>query len=82
MISQYIFAAPIGFIIDYYGPWSCSLASAALFSAGFGLFSSEIAKTLDDITQPSSTSFHNLTFYFSLAGLGTVFSWVYLIYVD
>jgi hypothetical protein len=82
MMGQYPFAAFVGKVIDNYGPWSCSLVSAILFSSGFGLFSSEIAKTPDDITQPSSTSFHNLTFFFFLAGLGTVFSYVEIVCED
>jgi hypothetical protein len=82
MMGQYPFAAFVGKVIDHCGPWSCSLVSAVLFSAGFGLFSLEIAKTPDDITQPSSTSFHNLTFFFFLAGLGTVFSCVHFAFTD
>jgi len=74
MMGQYPFAAFVGKVIDHYGPWLCSLVSAVLFSSGFGFFSWEIAKTPNGITQPSSTSFHNLTFFFFLAGLGTVFS--------
>ena len=81
-MGQYPFAAFVGKVIDNHGPWSCSLVSAILFSSGFGLFSSEIAKTSDDITQPSSTSFHNLTFFFFLAGLGTVFSYVEIVCED
>jgi hypothetical protein len=79
MMGQYPFAALVGKVIDQYGPWSCSLVSAVFFSTGFGLFSLEIAKTPDDIVQPSLTSFRNLTFFFFLAGLGTVFSYVHLL---
>ncbi|KAH7889317.1 MFS general substrate transporter [Phlebopus sp. FC_14] len=75
MMGQYPFAALVGKVIDDYGPWACSLVSACLFSAGFGLFSSEISKTPDDITQPSASSFHHLTLYFFIAALGTVFSY-------
>lgn len=74
MIGQYPLAAFVGKIIDIYGPWFCSLVASVLFSFGFGFFSLEIAKTPDDISQPSATSFHNLTFFFFMAGLGTVFS--------
>jgi len=75
MTGQYPFAAVVGKVIDRYGPWACSLVSACLFSSGFGLFAREIAKTPDDISQPSSSSFHHLTLYFFIAGLGTVFSY-------
>ena len=67
-MGQYPFAALVGKVIDRFGPWSCSLVAAVLLSSGFGLFSLEIAKAPDNITQPSSTSFHNLTFFFFLAG--------------
>ncbi|KIJ68880.1 hypothetical protein HYDPIDRAFT_178843 [Hydnomerulius pinastri MD-312] len=75
MMGQYPFAAFVGKVIDYYGPWACSLVSACLFSTGFSLFAREIAKTLDDITQPSASSFHHLVLYFFVAALGTVFSY-------
>ncbi|KAF7978143.1 hypothetical protein HWV62_17468 [Athelia sp. TMB] len=52
----------------------CSVGSAVLFSLGFGLFSYEISKTPDDISEPSKSSFRNLTLYFFMAGLGTVFA--------
>ncbi|KAA1474901.1 MFS general substrate transporter [Dentipellis sp. KUC8613] len=75
MIGQYPFAAVVGKIIDSHGPWACSMISSVLFSFGFGSFAWEIAKTPDDISQPSQSSFHRLTFFFFLAGLGTVFSY-------
>lgn len=75
MIGQYPFAALVGKAIDHYGPWSCSLASSLLFSSGFGLFALEIAKTPDDITVPSQSSFERLALFFFMAGLGTVTSY-------
>ncbi|TDL27362.1 MFS general substrate transporter [Rickenella mellea] len=75
MVGQYPFAALVGKIIDYYGPWACSLASSILFSLGFGLFAREIAKTPDDITAPSFSSFERLALFYFLAGLGTVTSY-------
>ncbi|TFY79997.1 hypothetical protein EWM64_g4020 [Hericium alpestre] len=75
MIGQYPFAAVVGKVIDRHGPWACSLVSSILFSFGFGMFAHEIAKTPDDITYPSKSSFHRLVFFFFLAGLGTVFSY-------
>jgi hypothetical protein len=76
MIGQYPFAAIVGQVIDYYGPWACSLISSVLFSLGFQLFSREIAKTPDDISQPSVSSFRHLALYFFMVGLATVFSYV------
>ena len=80
MIGQYPFAALVGKAIDKYGPWSCSLASATLFSVGFGAFALEIAKTPDDIALPSKSSFERLTLFFFMAGLGTVTSYVLLVF--
>ena len=75
MIGQYPFAALVGKAIDHYGPWSCSLASSVLFSSGFGLFALEVAKTPDDITVPSQSSFERLSLFYFMAGLGTVTSY-------
>ena len=75
MIGQYPFAAVVGKVIDRFGPWSCSLASSILFSLGFGLFALEIAKTPDDITVPSKSSFERLALFYFMAGLGTVTSY-------
>ncbi|KAF9242096.1 MFS general substrate transporter [Melanogaster broomeanus] len=75
MMGQYPFAAFVGKVLDYYGPWACSLVAACFFSTGFGLFAREIAKTPDDITQPSTSSFHHLVLYFFMCALGTVFSY-------
>jgi len=78
MIGQYPAAAGVGYLIDTYGPWLCSLLAAVLFSVGFGLFSLECAKTpgVDGVLVHSSqTSFYILTFAFLLCGLGTVNSY-------
>ncbi|KAG8217975.1 MFS general substrate transporter [Butyriboletus roseoflavus] len=75
MMGQYPFAAFVGKILDYHGAWACSLISACLFSAGFGLFANEISKTPDTVSQPSTSTFHNLVMFFFIGGLGTVFSY-------
>lgn len=75
-MGQYPFAAIIGKVVDKYGPWACSIIASCLFFAGFGLFAKEIANTPDDITVPSASTFHHLTAYFFIAGLGTAFSLV------
>ncbi|KAG1756522.1 MFS general substrate transporter [Suillus paluster] len=75
MMGQYPFAAMIGKVVDKYGPWACSAVASCLFFTGFGLFAKEIANTPDDITVPSASSFHHLTVYFFIAGLGTAFSY-------
>lgn len=75
MVGQYPFAAVVGKVIDRYGPWACSLVASLLFSSAFGLFSLEISKTPDDISQPSLSSFERLTILFFIGGLGTVFSY-------
>jgi hypothetical protein len=75
MIGQYPAAAGVGYLIDTYGPWLCSLIAAGLFSFGFGLFSLEISKTpgVDDLFHHlAQTSFYLLTFLFFLCGLATV----------
>ncbi|KAI0035708.1 MFS general substrate transporter [Vararia minispora EC-137] len=71
--GQYPFAVFVGKVVDTYGPWVCSLASAGLLSSGFGLFAWEIAKTPDDISLPSQSSFYRLTLFYFMCGLGTVF---------
>ncbi|KAI0065494.1 MFS general substrate transporter [Artomyces pyxidatus] len=75
MMGQYPFAAVVGKVIDRYGPWACSLMASILFATGLGMFSLEIAKTPDDITAPSQSSFHRLTVFFFMAGLGAVSSY-------
>ncbi|KAF8575793.1 MFS general substrate transporter [Ramaria rubella] len=75
MVGQYPFAPVVGSAIDRVGPWACSLASAILFSTGFGLFSLEFLNTPNSNTNPSSLSFYRLMFFYFLAGLGTVTSY-------
>jgi hypothetical protein len=75
-MGQYPFAALVGKVIDGYGPWACSLIASVLFSTGFGLFAAEVAKTPDDIAQPSKSSFRILAACFFLTGLGTASSYV------
>jgi hypothetical protein len=77
MSAGYPVGAIIGKVLDYYGPWACSLVAACFFSTGFGLFAREIANTPDDITQPSTSSFYRLVLYFSISSLGAAFSYVY-----
>ncbi|KAI5983058.1 MFS general substrate transporter [Pisolithus albus] len=75
MIGQYPFSAFAGKVIDYYGPWASSLVSAGLFSAGFGLFVREIAKTPVDTVAYNSSLYHRLTVYFFVCSVATVFSY-------
>ncbi|KAI9466248.1 MFS general substrate transporter [Lactarius psammicola] len=71
MMGQYPFSAFIGKIVDEYGPWACSLIASFLFSSSFAILAAEIAKTPDDITEPSESSFRILAGSFFLMGLGT-----------
>jgi hypothetical protein len=66
----------VGKVLDYYGPWVCSLVAACFFSTGFGLFAREIANAPDDITHPSTSSFYRLVMYFFISSLGAAFSYV------
>ncbi|KAI0273667.1 MFS general substrate transporter [Gloeopeniophorella convolvens] len=75
MVGQYPFAAIIGKVIDRYGPRACSLLSSFLFSVGFSIFAAEIAKTPDDITAPSNSSFRILATGFFISGLATASSY-------
>ncbi|KAF9456515.1 MFS general substrate transporter [Collybia nuda] len=75
MIGQYPFAPVVGKVIDLYGPSTCSLTAATFFFTAFISSSLEISKTSVEITKPSTSSFYRLTFFFLLAGLGTVFSY-------
>lgn len=76
MVGQYPFAAVVGKVLDRFGARTCSLIAAALFGIGFGLFSSEIAHTPDELPAPSVLSFWKLAVYFGLVGLASVFSYV------
>ncbi|KAI6131925.1 MFS general substrate transporter [Pisolithus thermaeus] len=75
MVGQYPFSALAGKVIDCYGPWACSLISAALFSTGFGLFVREIAKIPVDTITSNASLYHRLTVYFFVCSVGTVFSY-------
>jgi hypothetical protein len=77
MSGQYPVGAFVGKVLDYYGPWACSLVAACFFSTSFGLFAREIANTPDDITHPSTSSFYRLVLYFFITSLGGIFSYVY-----
>ncbi|KAI5987318.1 MFS general substrate transporter [Pisolithus marmoratus] len=75
MVGQYPLSALAGKVIDCYGPWACSLASAGLFSTGFGLFAREIAQSREDVIRSSDSSCNRLAFYFFICSVGTVFSY-------
>ncbi|KAF9001869.1 major facilitator superfamily domain-containing protein [Cyathus striatus] len=75
MMSQYPLAVVVGKIIDHRGPSVTSLIASLFFLAGFGAFSLEIYNTPLDILVPSVSSFRRMTFFFLLAGFGTVFSY-------
>ena len=69
MVGQYPAAPFIGKLVDYYGPWACSLIASVLFTSTFGLSAWIYASTPEDITSPSSLSFKILVTCFGLAGL-------------
>lgn len=73
MMGQYPFAAFVGWIVDYYGPWLCSLIASVFFAFSFGLFAREISHTPPPNTDTSGVAYR-LTFCFFIAGLGAVFS--------
>lgn len=75
-MSQYPFASVAGYLVDRKGPAICSLIAAFLFVFGFGGFALEVNTTATEPAQASLATFYRLTFYFFLAGLGTVFSYV------
>ncbi|KAH9050733.1 MFS general substrate transporter [Lactarius hengduanensis] len=75
MMGQYPFSAPIGKIVDEYGPWVCSLIASFLFSGSFAILAAEIAKTPDDITGPSESSFRILAGVFFVMGFATAASY-------
>ncbi|KAH9001232.1 major facilitator superfamily domain-containing protein [Lactarius akahatsu] len=76
MMGQYPFSAPIGKIVDEYGPWACSLIASFLYSGSFAILAAEIAKTPDNITGPSESSFRILAGAFFVMGLATDASYV------
>ena len=69
MVGQYPAAPFIGKLIDYYGPWACSLIASVLFTSTFSLSAWTYASTPQDLAQPSSLSFNVLVTCFGLAGL-------------
>lgn len=69
MIGQYPVAPLIGKLVDYHGPWLCSLIASILFASTFGLSAWMYASTPQDIDHPSSLSFKVLVACFGLAGL-------------
>jgi len=75
MIGQYPLSPLIGKLVDYYGPWLCSLIASVLFSSAFSLLSWEFSNTPDDIEIASPTSFRRLVVYFAMAGCATAFSY-------
>jgi hypothetical protein len=74
MIGQYPLSPLVGKLVDYYGPWLCSLIASVLFSSAFSLLSWEFSNTPDDIEVASPTSFRRLVVYFAMAGSATAFS--------
>ncbi|KAI0928599.1 hypothetical protein AcW2_004559 [Taiwanofungus camphoratus] len=79
-VGQYVTAAPVGKLIDRYGPWSCSLLASLMFAAGFSLFASEFAGTPTDMPEPSPSSFRLLVLYYGMLGLGTVLSYFSMLF--
>ncbi|KIK97494.1 hypothetical protein PAXRUDRAFT_824887 [Paxillus rubicundulus Ve08.2h10] len=75
MSGQYPVAAIVGKVLDYHGPWACSLVAACFLSTSLGLFAREIANAPEDITQPSTSSFYHLVLYFFITALGGMFSY-------
>lgn len=69
MVGQYPAAPLIGKLVDYYGPWLCSLMASVLFTSAFGLSAWVYASTPQDIDHPSPHSFNVLVACFGLAGL-------------
>jgi len=51
MVGQYATGAPVGEVLNRYGPWSCCLLASLMSSAGYGLFAWESARTSLDAPQ-------------------------------
>ncbi|KAF5381123.1 hypothetical protein D9615_003866 [Tricholomella constricta] len=75
IIGQYPFSPIVGKVLDSYGPSTCSLISAVLFSVSFVSSSSLVMMAPVDTTQSTPWTFRCLTLFFLIAGLGTVFSY-------
>jgi hypothetical protein len=69
MVGQYPAAPLIGKLVDYCGPWVCSLIASVLFTSTFGLSAWTYASTPQDLAHPSSLSFKILVTCFGFAGL-------------
>ncbi|KZT11258.1 MFS general substrate transporter [Laetiporus sulphureus 93-53] len=78
MIGQYASAAPVGKVLDRFGPWSCSLLASLMFASGYGLFALDYTRSPE--TPEPSSAFPHLVVYFALLGLGTVFSYFSMLF--
>ena len=77
MIGQYATAAPVGKLLDRYGPRSCSLLASILFAFGYGMFASQFASTPDEGSAAAPTSIlPQLVIYFGVLGVALVLSYV------
>ena len=76
MIGQYATAAPVGKLLDRYGPRSCSLAASILFAFGYGMFASRLASTPEDSAVASPSTLPQLIVYFGTLGVALVLSYV------
>ncbi|PCH38118.1 MFS general substrate transporter [Wolfiporia cocos MD-104 SS10] len=80
MVGQYATAAPVGKVLDRYGPWSCSLIASLVLSLGYGLFAWDYSKSSEDAIASSLSVFPHLVIYFGLLGTGTVLSYFSLLF--
>ncbi|KAF9652841.1 MFS general substrate transporter [Thelephora ganbajun] len=80
IVGQYPAAPLIGKLVDYYGPWLCSLIASVLFTSTFSLSAWTYALTPQGLDHPSSLSFGILVTCFCLAGLAQACSFFSLLF--
>lgn len=76
MIGQYATAAPVGKLLDRYGPRICSLLASILFAFGYGMFALRFASTLEGSAATPVSTFPQLVVYFGVLGVALVLSYV------
>ncbi|KAI0724111.1 MFS general substrate transporter [Fomitopsis betulina] len=80
MIGQYATAAPVGKLLDRYGPRICSLLASILFAFGYGMFALRFASTLEGSAATPVSTFPQLVVYFGVLGVALVLSYFSMLF--
>ncbi|KZT68203.1 MFS general substrate transporter, partial [Daedalea quercina L-15889] len=80
MVGQYATAAPVGKILDRYGPRMCSLLASMIFVFGYGMFAWRFAAAPDGVGAGSTSTIPQLVAYFGLLGIALVLSYFSMLF--